>query len=173
MARSWLRLPFGDVSLRSLVPHGFLEFCVFVSFLVVPGGARRGSSWAQLLSLWGVRARSCSSSRRRRAGSGWAPCAAGFLFCALRWGPRGTANSVCALHSVELCVPVLCRCALCARCVRCVGAACVLAGCVAVHLVRSRAFGSLRSLVPRGTASSVCSFGFAVRARLGLALLCR
>ena len=35
---------------------------------------------------------------------------------------------------------------------RCVGAACVLAGCVAVHLVRSRAFGSLRSLVPRGTA---------------------
>ena len=46
---------------------------------------------------------------------------------------------------------------------RCVGAACVLAGCVAVHLVRSRAFGSLRSLVPRGTASSVCSFGFALR----------
>ena len=59
-------------SLRSLVPHRFLEFCVFVSLLVVPGGARCGSSWAQFLSLWGVRARSCSSSRRRRAGSGCA-----------------------------------------------------------------------------------------------------
>ena len=57
---------------------------------------------------------------------------------------------------------------------RCVGAACVLAGCVAVHLVRSRAFGSLRSLVPRGTASSVCehvlvfALCLAARARLGL-----
>ena len=39
-------------------------------------------------------------------------------------------------------------------------------------MVRSRAIGSLRSLLPRGTASSVCSFGFAlhlaVRARVGL-----
>ena len=88
-------------------------------------------------------------------------CAAGFLFCALRW-PRGVRveHEFCARASVRsvklsVCTPwsSVCAAALGAFVLcRCVGAACVLAGCVAVHLVRSRAFGSLislRSLVPR------------------------